>query len=282
MIHSNSTSNHILENWTYADAAARTGATGFVAADVGKIAYQTDTGEYWRLTATTPTWALAAPLATQLSNSLLLATGTTSIAPMKFTSGTNLTSAAAGACEFDGANYYQTIDTTSGRGIVPVQQFFRLDANGSSITTIANFFGTTSNISLVASAYYLIEIDCYFTKDTGAGTVTWTFTNSAAPTFQNIHFEMSPAAGIVAPAGSAAAYLSGDIVGDATATKALSASASLSVATHLHRFKIYLKNGSGTSLKVQATVSSNGITPQKGSFWLCRRLPASSTGTFAA
>jgi prepilin-type N-terminal cleavage/methylation domain-containing protein len=43
-------------NWTYANAAARTGATGFVAGDIGEIAYQSDNGTYWRLTATTPTW----------------------------------------------------------------------------------------------------------------------------------------------------------------------------------------------------------------------------------
>jgi hypothetical protein len=58
MLHSALTKIHILENWTYANAAARTGATGFVAGDVGKIAYQQDTGQYWRLTATTPTWVM--------------------------------------------------------------------------------------------------------------------------------------------------------------------------------------------------------------------------------
>ena len=42
--------------WTYPNAAARTGATGFVASDIGKIAYQSDNGTYWRLTATTPAW----------------------------------------------------------------------------------------------------------------------------------------------------------------------------------------------------------------------------------
>jgi hypothetical protein len=42
--------------WTYPNAAARTGATGFVAGDIGKIAYQSDTSTFWRLTATTPTW----------------------------------------------------------------------------------------------------------------------------------------------------------------------------------------------------------------------------------
>jgi hypothetical protein len=63
MIHSNSVKNHKIENWTYANAAARTGATGFLAADIGKLAYQTDNQTYWRLTAVTPTWiqAMAGP-----------------------------------------------------------------------------------------------------------------------------------------------------------------------------------------------------------------------------
>lgn len=58
MLHSALTKIHVLENWTYATAAARTGATGFVTADLGKIAYQQDTGQYYRLTAITPTWQL--------------------------------------------------------------------------------------------------------------------------------------------------------------------------------------------------------------------------------
>jgi len=47
--------------WVYANAAARTAATGFVAADVGKMAYQADTQAYYALTATTPTWVAAMP-----------------------------------------------------------------------------------------------------------------------------------------------------------------------------------------------------------------------------
>jgi prepilin-type N-terminal cleavage/methylation domain-containing protein len=43
-------------SWTYANAAARTSATGFVAADVGQLAYESDTQTYWRLIATTPSW----------------------------------------------------------------------------------------------------------------------------------------------------------------------------------------------------------------------------------
>src|SRR6185295_869774 len=41
--------------------------------------------------------------------------GTTAIAPLTIPAGTNLTVAAAGAQENDGAAFYSTIDTTNGR-----------------------------------------------------------------------------------------------------------------------------------------------------------------------
>jgi hypothetical protein len=214
---------------------------------------------------------------------LLLAAGTTSVAPQKFTSGTNLTTAAAGAQEFDGVNYYSTIDTTSGRGAIPVEQYFHLTAAGGTISTIANFFGATSNISLVANAYYFIDIYCWFLNTT-AGTVTWTFTNSAAPTSQNIEYEMSPLTGIAAPAGSAAANLCGQIYNDATAAKALTTTGTLTTAVnHFARFRIYLQNGTGTSLKIQATKLVGGtITPGINSYWFARRISPNNIGTFAA
>jgi Tfp pilus assembly protein PilV len=43
--------------WTYANAAARTAATGFVAADVGQLAFQSDQQTFWRLQSAAPTWA---------------------------------------------------------------------------------------------------------------------------------------------------------------------------------------------------------------------------------
>lgn len=47
---------HIIYQWSYADASARTGATGFVSADIGKVARQEDDDSFWILIATTPTW----------------------------------------------------------------------------------------------------------------------------------------------------------------------------------------------------------------------------------
>lgn len=43
-------------SYEYANAAARTGASGFVAADVYKLAVQTDNDTVWMLTSTAPTW----------------------------------------------------------------------------------------------------------------------------------------------------------------------------------------------------------------------------------
>jgi hypothetical protein len=92
MIHQSLTLNHRLESWVYANTAARTGATGFVAGDIGRIAYQTDTGQYWRLTATTPTWANVEALTTAT-----LQTGEQTLAGTTSTTGVMLGLGAGGA-----------------------------------------------------------------------------------------------------------------------------------------------------------------------------------------
>lgn len=48
---------HRVVNWEYANAAARTGATGILPSDVGKWAKQLDDGSHWELTDDSPlTW----------------------------------------------------------------------------------------------------------------------------------------------------------------------------------------------------------------------------------
>lgn len=219
-------------------------------------------------------------LTNKTATGLLFTAGSASVAPLTFASGTNLTSAVAGGEEFDGVQKYFTIDTSSGRGAVPVEQYVHLVANGSNISTIANFFGTTSNISLVANAYYIVETELWYTVTGGTPTVTWTLTNSAAPSTQNIYFEMSPVAGLVAPPGTAT-MLVGQIVQDNTAAKTIVTGA-LAAATYYTRIKIWLQNGSGTSLKIQATASTNSITPLVNSYWRARRMSPNNIGTLAA
>lgn len=51
--------SHFAHRWEYADAAARTGASGFVASEVGLQALQLDENSFWVLTNhSPPTWEL--------------------------------------------------------------------------------------------------------------------------------------------------------------------------------------------------------------------------------
>jgi hypothetical protein len=216
-----------------------------------------------------------------VANSITPVAGTTGTAPVVLTSGTNLTTAAAGSIEYDGENMYGTTDVTSGRSSIGLYNQFQLKANGSNISTgIANFFGATSNIGLVNNGYYEIEITAYFTKNT-AGTVTWTLTNNAAPTTQNIYYEMSPITGIVAPPGTASTMLIGQAV-NATAAYAFTTGSLTTGVNHYARFRIQLDNGTGTSLKIQVTQSAGTITPLAGSIWTARRINATNNGTYVA
>lgn len=202
------------------------------------------------------------------------------LAPLKFTVGDLLTAAEAGAVEYDGVTFFVTINATEGRGAVPVEQWFRLTASGGAITTIANFFGSNSNPVLIPSAWYELDIFALYLKGT-AGTVTWTLTNSAAPNWQNIDYEMSPVAGIVAPPGTATP-LRGFTYNDANAAPTIVTASLTDAVNHYARIKMLINNDAGTSLKIQATVGTGQITPLKGSFWRLRRLSLSNIGNFAA
>ena len=207
------------------------------------------------------------------------AAGTTTVAPIVLTSGTNLTTAAVGVIEYDGVNMYGTVDVTSGRSSIGLYNQFKLTANGGTISTIANFFGTASNIALVADGYYDIEIILYYSKTT-TSLVTWTLTNSAAPTIQNIYYEMSPVTGIVAPPGTTSTMIIGQAV-NSTAAYSFATGSLTTGANHYARFRIQLDNGTGTSLKIQATSTSGSITPLAGSIWTARRLNTTNNGTYA-
>ena len=211
--------------------------------------------------------------------------GTASIAPIVLTSGTNLTAQAAGAVEYDGAVSYFTPDATIGRGFIPATSTFRLtSALGTAITTISNAFGATSNIPLVSGAFYEIDIYILALKTT-AGAVTVTLTNSAAPTLMFVDYEQSPIAGVATPPGSTTALTNINFRGTTTTTTAAYSFNTGTLATgvnHYLRFKLFLNNGTGTSLKIQLTSGTGSVTPQAGSVWFARRLPGANTGTFAA
>ena len=210
---------------------------------------------------------------------LHLAAGGTaaSTSSLKLTSGSLLTTAEAGATEFDGSSLYFTTNTTStGRGQVVTRQIFRLAANGSAIgPTIADYFGATSSINLPAAGVFEIEYFLYFTKTT-AGTVTFTLTASSAPTGIFGTYIGAPATGV----GSGAPQ-SGYTGAQAAATAAFPATASLTTAVnHTYTIRTQVITNAATTFKVQVTSSAGTVTPLAGSFYAVKRV-AASTGSFA-
>jgi len=108
-----------------------------------------------------------------VSNKTLLAgtivgAGSSTVAPLVFTSGTNLTTAAAGSMEYDGKLPYFTPNTTQ-RGVIPAGQLYRLDSADPaslSLAAIAQpvFNAATSTASSISG-----------TTLTVGGTLTGTF-----------------------------------------------------------------------------------------------------------
>lgn len=201
-------------------------------------------------------------------------------APLKFTAGTNLTTAEAGTVEYDGAVFYKTPSTASGRGYSPAVNIFRLTTNGTAFgPTIGNFFNASSAINLAAGGVYEIEAYCYFTKTT-AGTVTVTATSSLAPVNLNGSVNYGAAAG-----GNATGAANRIGLYNSTATgAAFGASASLTTAVkHLFIVRLIVEsNAAASNLRINFTASAGTVTPLQGSYYKVTRLPAGNSGSFAA
>jgi hypothetical protein len=113
-----------------------------------------------------PTWSPAGGFTGgTLTSNLTVAAGTTSLSPLTFQSGTNLTTAAAGAMEYDGKVIYST---PAGRGVSPSMMYYRLNADllGSNTSADQSVYGV--GITLQASTVYAFEGLWHVTKSSGA------------------------------------------------------------------------------------------------------------------
>jgi len=84
-------------------------------------------------------------------NSIVAPAGTTSLAPFKMQSGTNLTTATAGSFEYDGKCFYET--TANGRGLAPVEHFAIVTSTRtiSNVNTAQAVFDSANDTILLAS-----------------------------------------------------------------------------------------------------------------------------------
>lgn len=211
---------------------------------------------------------------------VILPTGGTADAPVKFVAGTNLSSAEVGAVEFDGTAYYFTVDTTSGRTQIANHHMFRPTANlAARGPTIADFFDANSAFPIVASGVYELLWDIYFLKTTN-GTVTFTITSTQA--FANLvaSWRGSAVGGIAAAAGMNEA---GVVTQTAAAVALPVTSGNLSTANNHHYIIRALAENDVTAgnVRLRITSSAGTVTPLRGSFFMARRLDGNA-GTFVA
>ena len=215
------------------------------------------------------------------ASSSYFSAGTTARAPINLTSGTNLTTALAGAVEYDGSNFYVTPDTSQSRTVIPAFQQFQLSAAGSALTgATQNYFGTNSAATLAANSTYDIECYCYFLKTT-SGTVQWIPTFSSAVTVGHGILDYTPVTGFTTTVITGA-MVTAEATQQTTTVLTFTATAALTTAVyHVHKLKIRVTTNLACNFRLNNTIGAGTITPQAGSFYTVRKVVANA-GNFVA
>jgi len=127
---------------------------------------------------------------------IALPAGTTSNAPLKLQSGTNLTTAAAGAVEFDGKVLYST---PVSRGVSPSMMFYRLNSNfaGANSSTAQSLFNV--GVTLEAGTVYAFTADFLLSKTAGTTSHTLGILFGGTATLNNIFYTVYVTGATVAP-----------------------------------------------------------------------------------
>lgn len=117
---------------------------------------------------------------------LVLPAGTATKAPLSLQSGTNLTTAAAGAVEYDGKVIYST---PAGRGVSPSMMFYRLNSQlvGSNTSSTQSLFNAT--VSLQANTVYVFELVARLDKGSGTTSHTVGISFTVSQTLSNFNFQ---------------------------------------------------------------------------------------------
>jgi hypothetical protein len=185
---------------------------------------------------------------------------------------------ANGEIEFFNNSLFGVVDTTQGRGFIPVTQFRALASNSAYNISTAElpFMGNANGVILTTNSAYEIEWNLFFLKST-AGTVTFNLRFGAAPQIVNAGY-VGGVANTSGPANTA-----GRIVGTADPV-ALPATPTLGDATvNYFNIKAFIISNASTSGNCYLSVSTSAglVTPNVGSYIKVTRLPRPNTGLWS-
>lgn len=171
--------------------------------------------------------------------------GTVTLPPLQFTSGTNLTTAAAGVMEYDGAAFYAS-PKASQRGVVDTVSFLALttDYTGSNVSTAQKVFNSPTNgqITLPANTTYFFEGVYYITRAAGTTSHTLSTLFALGGTLTSISY-IADTTSTTGNALGAVSRIYGTTAG-ATAVTAASTSATENITVYLRG--IVRTNAAGT------------------------------------
>ena len=199
--------------------------------------------------------------ATLFSN--VLNPGNTAAAPLSFAAGNVLTTATAGAIEYDGVAFYAT-PSGALRGVIPGAQYFRINSNrayptGSGTNSV---FGV--GVTLASNTVYVMEAEMAFSRSASASNIV-SFGFGGTATVNSILYcaEMV----ISATAIPAIATTAGESIVTTTAMTAIMAATSCQTVTMFVRGTVSV-NAGGTFIpqQSQSTATAN-YTLNAGSFF---------------
>lgn len=205
-------------------------------------------------------------LSEALSNkTLTLASGTTATAPLKMTSGTNLTTATAGAMEFDGKVFYAT-PVTSARSALQGTMYSIITSGNFALSTatgVQSCFPAAGDVwTLEASTTYLFEGQYQITRTgTTAASLSMAFALGGGASITKINYH---AIGEIVAKNTTGTAQSSAYV-DQVATTVILASSS---AGYFVDFRGILRMNAGGTVTPQINFSANptGATMIAGSY----------------
>lgn len=208
---------------------------------------------------TASVWSLGAELD--------LKAGTTSIAPLKFKSGTNLTSATAGACEFDGTAFYHTA-VASARQVVDCEQVeclssTRTFANNTNAQAIFNL-PTNGAVTLAAATTYEFEMLVVATGfSSSSHTLNLTFAAGGSFTSIGYYFNAQTGSTLATPTAALTGFVA---VGTATAICAATTTTGLTLYV---RGTMRINSGGTVTPQLTQVTASAAAVVQPNSFFRC-------------
>lgn len=214
-------------------------------------------------------------------NSLTLAAGTATVAPIVLAAGTNLTAPVAGAVEYDGTAFYATAAASS-RQQIDAEQYAIATADsatysnaGLDAAAAAPIFTTTMGcsangaITLVAGKTYAFEAN-YILTNTGTTSHTWATLFGGTASLTSILYS------IFGLSATASAPASGGLTGSAAVATAVVATAASTSATEnviIQLNGVLTVNAGGTFIpQLQASArpgatGTPGVVMKKGSYF---------------